>query len=355
MNHRPPLSVCVVNYNGEAYLPNTLEALVRQKDRFQEILLIDNASEDGSLAITEQSFPEVKIIRLPENNGPGAARNAAFKSATCDLILMLDNDIVLTPPCAETLGRALSDIPEAAFAVPSVRYDHRRNTIQYEGAGCHFLGLMIIRNRDRPAQDPVGSPVKVNSLVSACFLTDRRKLGLDPPFDESFFFNLEDHDLGVRTRIFGSEIVAVPGAVCYHREGSTGLSYRKGKPYPARRIILLLRNRWQVILKHFHWKTLLLLAPVLIVYEGFQFVGLVKKGHLSDWIKGVGWTLGHLSEILRKRRRIQPKRKTPDQDILEGGPVPLTEDMASGPMERFALNCLNRVAIGYWSFIREYI
>ena len=349
------VSACVINYNGEAYLEETLKGIVSQLNQFREIILVDNASEDASLKIAEKFHPDVKIIRMRENCGPGAARNMGFKSAACDKILMLDNDIILAPDCAEKLLQALWEFPSAAMAIPSVRYSERRDIIQYEGAGCHYLGLMSLHHQDMLIQAVSAVPRKVNSLVTACFAVDRSKIGKNDPFDESFFFNLEDHDLGVRTRILGDEIITVPASVCYHRGGSTGLSYRKGKPYPRQRIFFLIRNRWQIILKHFHWKTLLFLGPMLVIYEIFQFAGLAKKKCLVDWLRSVGWTLRQLPEIARKRRLIQRARKTPDREILDSGPIPLTGAFVASTLEREWLLILNRVTEGYWHLVKRFI
>ena len=113
----PPVTLCIVNYNGERYLPRTLEAVRGSSLAFDEILLVDDASPDRSVALVRESWPEVTVLARATNGGPGAARNAGYAAARNDLILFIDNDVALTPGCAERLRTALLEREEAAVAM----------------------------------------------------------------------------------------------------------------------------------------------------------------------------------------------------------------------------------------------
>ena len=184
------LSICIVNYNGEQYLKESLYSVFSQRKKFQEIFLVDNASEDKSLEIVRKNFPAVKIIELHSNKGPGKARNVGFKAASCDRILFIDNDVKLTPGFPDRLMQALDDHPHAAAAMPRILYDKYQHIIQFDGANCHFLGLMMLHNVNRPLEGASQETCKIGSLVTACFLMDRKRWGKGDPFDESFFFQL---------------------------------------------------------------------------------------------------------------------------------------------------------------------
>jgi len=220
------LTLCLVNYNGERYLEESLESVFIQKEKFKEILLIDNASEDRGLEIVRDRFPTVKVIQLDKNCGPGVARNAGFKTASCDLILFMDNDVSLALDCPDRLIQALSDNHSAVVAMPRVLYAHKKNIIQYDGADSHFLGLMTLHNVNQLLGASTDVTRKIGSLVTACFLMDRNRWKGYEPFDDTFFMYFEDHDFGLRTRTLGYEILSVPSACCYHREGTEGLSLR---------------------------------------------------------------------------------------------------------------------------------
>lgn len=349
------LTLCVVNFNGERYLEESMESVFVQKEKFEEILLIDNASEDRSLEIIRDKFPTVRVIKLDKNRGPGAARNVGFKVASCDRILFMDNDVSLTPDCPDWLIQALNDNPRAAVAVPRILYAHNKNLIQYDGADSHFLGLMILYNANQSLGASADGTRKIGSLVTACFLVNRRKWGGGDPFDDTFFFNYEDHDFGLRTRTLGHEILSVPYACCYHLEGTEGLSLRQTGNYSKMRVFCLIRNRWQIILKNYELRTLVVLAPMFVIYEIVQIGIVIKKGWFSEWFKAFLWVVLHPVEILRKRRIVQKARKTPDREILQGGAIPFREDLMKSPMERMGKKFLDDIAVLYWKKIERFI
>lgn len=349
------LTFCIVNYNGEKYLKETLCSILVQKKESDEILLIDNASEDKSLEIVRVEFPEVNVTKLDKNYGPGTARNIGFKEATHDNILFIDNDVSLSPDCSSQLMKMLNENPSAVVAMPRILYANEKNKIQYDGADSHFLGLMILYNANQPLGGSSNMNRKNGSLVTACFLVDRKKWGSGIPFDDTFFFNYEDHDFGLRTRTLGHEIVSIPSAYCYHREGTAGLSFREGGNYSKMRVFCLIRNRWLIILKNYELKTILLLTPVFIIYEIFQIAGVIKKGWMIRWLKASFWIIFNSNKIFLKRRAIQKARVIPDREILKGGLIPFTAELTKSSLEITAINFLDFITGAYWNQIKRFI
>jgi len=346
-------SACVVNFDGREYLERSLGALRAVRDEVEEVLLVDNGSRDGSVDFVRERFPEARIVALGENRGPGAARNAGFELSRSDLVLFLDNDVFLTPGCCSTLVRALDTRADAAIVTPRVVRDADRTTIQFDGASSHFLGLMALDHPDELLDDALGGVWEISSLVSACMLVDRERWGGDALFDESFFIYLEDHDLGIRTRLRGHRILAVADAVCHHGPGTAGLSLRRtGTRHPTR-VFLTIKNRWQILLKNYQVRTLLLLAPVLAFYETFQLAGAVRKGWLRPWLRAVGWIARHRRELAASRREVQRTRRVPDRDLLGGGALPFAPQLTTGAIDRLALRLLDAVCLGYWRIIRR--
>jgi GT2 family glycosyltransferase len=345
----------MVNYNGAPYLETSLGSVYAQKEKFAEILLIDNASADHGLEIVRWRFPGVRILRLECNRGPAAARNVGFKAATADRILFIDNDVSLAAHCPERLINALDEHPRAAVAMARVLYAHQQGMIQYDGAESHFLGLMTLQNTNKLCADATEQTKRIGSVVTACFLIDRRRWGECDPFDETFFFNYEDHDFGLRTRILGHDILAVPAAHAYHQEGTPGLSWRQGGEYAPARVFYLIRNRWQVIVKNYALKTLLLLMPLFCVYELCQLMGVIKKGWLPAWWRAASWMLVNTAQVLRKRAAVQKARKVADREILSGGPIPFTGDLTKSTCEQLGKNALDLLATLYWRAIAPVI
>src|SRR6478736_5921237 len=97
------LAVCVINFQGRDVLQDTLAAVCAQQPRPDEIVLIDNASTDGGLELVRNRFPEVRIIRLLQNQGPGPARETGLRAAGTDLVGFVDNDVAPMPDCFQLL------------------------------------------------------------------------------------------------------------------------------------------------------------------------------------------------------------------------------------------------------------
>jgi GT2 family glycosyltransferase len=350
-----PITLCIVNYNGARYLNDALQAASNSSGGFSEILLVDNASTDASLELVRTHFPQVRVLALSENTGPAGARNAGYGAASGALILFQDNDVRLQPECAATLYSRLQTTPGALLVAPRVLYERDPAMIQYDSADCHFLGLMAPRNADRLAAEIDSGCAATTSLVTACFLIDRRRWPDSQLFDEDFVFNLEDHDFGVRANLRGLETWVEPCATVRHGDGTADLSYRPGRAVVERRMYYLIRNRWLIIGKSYALRTLLVLSPVLLSYEVLQLAGLIRKGWFGVWWKAIRSFLSQLPELRRKRAAVQATRRISDRAMLRGGPLPLTAAFRRGRIERSAIAVFGRFANGYWKLMRNCI
>lgn len=350
----PPLSICVINFNGEECLLPTLAPLSRLTVDVAEVIVIDSASTDRSVDIVRDRHPDFRLIRLPDNQGPGRARNVGLRASTSDLVLFIDYDVVVAPDTPEHLVRALRSDHEATFAMPRVLCADDPDTVQYDGAGSHFVGLMKLENANRPVDGCAQNIRSIQSLITACFLIDRARWGSETLFDERLFIYLEDHDLGLRARIMGCRILSVP-APCYHGRGTIGLSLRRVGDYADLRIDNLIRNRWVLLLKNYRARTLLVLAPFLFVFECFQLAGAIKKGWLSHWLSACASIIRDRNDIRRDRRAVQSSRETRDRDVLTGGAIPFSDELLRGPVEKLAGQLLDGGSQVYWLLARRLI
>ena len=101
------ISAVVCNYNGEDYLEDCLRSLLADDD-VDEVIVVDNASADASVALVRERFPQVELIPLPENAGPCVARNVGMRAARHRWVLGVDNDAILTPGMTRKLREALA-------------------------------------------------------------------------------------------------------------------------------------------------------------------------------------------------------------------------------------------------------
>jgi GT2 family glycosyltransferase len=349
-----PPSLCMINYNGVRYLERSLAAFEPLRASVREVLLIDDASTDGSVQLVRTRFPWVRVLPLPRNSGAAAARNAALEAAQGERVLIVDNDVFVPPNCVERLSQVLGEHPAAGVAMARIVPADHPDRIQFDGAEPHFIGRLSLGPADQPLSAGPSAPRPVGSMVSSCFLVDRSRLG-DLHFDEDFFVYLEDHDFGLRVRQGGLEVISVPDVVCLHGEGTQDISIRSTGTYTKVRVFCLIRNRWLLIAKNYQIRTLLLLAPALALFEVVQLAGALKKGWLPQWLAAAGWMLGNARRVVSTRRAVQRARALPDRELLRGGPIPFRPELAANGLERMGRALLDAFASANWSLVKRWI
>ena len=342
------ISVGIVNHNGESYLEQTLRAVARLGPDVDDVLLIDSGSTDRGLALVRERFPDVRVIELGDNLGPGPARNRAIQAATHDRILLVDNDAEPLPGSVELLASALDDHPEAILAMAAVLYEHAPDTVQFAGAEPHFLGTQVLLQAERPVAQLETAVRVVGTAVTCCVMVDRARFGNRPWFDERFFFYLEDHEFGLRASLQGYQCLVVPAARCLHRKGTIGVSVRETGRFTPIRVRYTIRNRWLTVLLLYRAGTLIRLAPALALFELLQLGGAVRKGWLRHWLWAAGSLVGLLPHVCRVRRAMRTARRRADLELLRGGPFPFNPAWQRSRLDRAAERALDGVAGLNW-------
>ena len=352
----PPVTVVVVSYNGGERTLRVLRALENQTTPLAAVLVVDNGSTDGTQARIRQEFPAVELMQMAENRGLPAARNAGLGQATTDLVLLLDHDVYVDSEC---LARMLELYRERQPAVicPRVRLDPERHVIQTDGAAAHFIGTMTLRRAGSDDASWPELPGPVPACIGACMLVQRRLVLEAGGFDELFFFYFEDHEFCLRLRSLGHEILWEPRAVVYHERGAgtPGLSFRGRGAYPGRRLYFTVRHRLVTILVHYNWRTLLVLAPALGLYEVAGGALAAATGHGRQWANAWTWAFTNVGAIRERRRRMQRTRRVRDRDLLSGGPLPLAPGLLANGAARSAADVLSAIIEGYWHLTRRWV
>lgn len=129
---QPFVSIITVNYNGKRFLKDNLASLARldyPKDRY-EVLVVDNASVDGSADEAERLYPDVKFIRTGRNTGFALGNNIGLENAKGDLVALINNDAFPHPSWLSALVDALARRPEMAFASSKILYQKRQLEVE---------------------------------------------------------------------------------------------------------------------------------------------------------------------------------------------------------------------------------
>ena len=254
----PRVTALVLNWNGARVLPDCLRSLQAQDYPALDILVIDNASTDGSADLVRRTFSGVQLYVNAENLGFGGGNNVGIRLARTPYILMCNNDTLLAPDAVRRLVEALKADPRAGSATPCIILAST-GLIDATGIVVCPDGLALGRGRAE-SPDAYRAPAEVFYASDCCCLYRRAMLDdLRLPdgelYDEDFFAYADETDMGWRAQRRGWTGLYVPAAVVHHHHAASSGSV---SPFLAR---LVERNRIWVAVKNF--PTWLILLGVL--------------------------------------------------------------------------------------------
>ena len=348
------VTAAVCNWNGRAYLGDCLRGLLGQTVRPERIVVYDNDSSDGSADFIRGEFPQVELVAMGSNLGPGAPRNRALEEARTKFVLEVDADAILAADCLE---RLLADarVTGAAITMPRALFDGDRARVHYDGGAFHYVGVMTLRNFFAPRPAVTEGPLDVDAVISMALLLDREKARAVGGYDLDYFILFEDHDLSYRLRARGERLRLVPEALVFHREGTAGVSYREGPAYPERRAFLHSRNRWRLLLRNHSAAALLLGMPGIVAYECVWLVFALTKGLFGAWLRGKIELVRQLPKLMKQRDAIQRERRVGDRVLLRCQPLTHAPMVRQGTVSRVAERLLDAFLRGWWFLVRPLI
>lgn len=316
-DHRPPstvrrplVSVIIPNHNGMAHLPTCLAALRAQTYSPCEVILVDNASTDESVEFTRREFPEVKVIRLPQNRVFAGAVNEGIRAARGEIIALLNNDTEAEPCWLSELVAALCREPSAGMAASKMRLFDRRDTLHSAGDAFGRDGLPINRGvwqKDEGQFDDARFVFAPCGGAAAYRKAMLDQIGL---FDEELVAYCEDVDLAWRAQLAGWRCVYAPRAVVYHKLSATG-GGRLASYYVGRNVIWVMAKNYPSELWRRNWRRILM-TQLRITWDAMKaWRGAAARTRLRGQVAGL---LG-LGRMLRQRRAVQATRTITDDEL----------------------------------------
>jgi len=265
------LGIVVLNWNGKDVTPRCLDSVYRSTFLPDAIVVVDNASSDGSKDVIRKRFPQVVLIENDSNLGFAEGCNIGIRHLLergFDLVLILNNDAEVDSGCLHELGQAAVSYPAAAYG--ATIYEHgNRSKIWYGGGTISRLTLEA-RHEARPA-DGFGSPRPTEFITGCCLLFRSEALKQIGLLDSSFFAYYEDVDWCLRAKAAGSLLLYVPRASAYHevshsfrrvgsnKDGSSRFSWARNRP-----VVLHLAYRNRILLARKHSRGIIHLLFLLI-------------------------------------------------------------------------------------------
>ena len=308
----PLVSIIVLNYNGKQYLNACLSSLEKTTYENLEVILVDNASTDGSVEFVRKKFPRVRILENKRNLGYTGANNRAARFSRGKYLLFLNNDTKVKPNLiTELVSRIEADRSIGICACKQLTYD---------GKGFLNMGLSC---------DPFAWPIKpereediIYSDGASLFIRKDVfvKLG---GFDPKYFIFIDDVDLCWRGLLAGYKVVPVPSAIIYHMAGGTiHGGWLKGSKYETSiwRRYLTERNIFRTICKNYGFLTLLLILPAYFVLISLEIALLLLFGEIKAikvYPRAILWNIKNARDTLQWRRKVQQLRKLSDREIMK--------------------------------------
>lgn len=295
MPRAPKFSVVIVNFNGKAYLQAALDSLARQSCRDFEVLLLDNASSDGSLGgLRSDHLPAFTLIAETENHGYAAGNNIAVKQARGDWLVFLNPDAAASDDWLEQIADAQARHPSVK-AFTSAQFDMLEPSI-LDGAGDAYLVWGI------PWRGGFGCPVSDLPEEGECFspcgagaVIDRATFVAHGGFDERFFCFCEDVDLGFRLRRAGETCIFLPTAAIRHVGG--GVSGRVSEFA----VFHGARNRIWTYVKNMPLSLLIVTLPGHVAISIYILIRGLMTGRAGPTFRGMMAGLAGLPRILSSR------------------------------------------------------
>ena len=315
------VGVVIANWNRRELLRACLDSLSRQTHPSFEVVVVDNGSNDGSVAMVEEM---AKIYPVPlnlvvnrVNLGFCAANNQGIFSSDSELVALLNNDAEAEPGWLEALECAIRQGEDVGMAASKVLVWEDPTRIDK----CGHLMYPDGQNRGRGSgQIDHGQFDRTEEVLwpDGCAAMYRRAMLEDiGGFDEDFFAYADDAELGLRARWAGWRCLYTPSAVVRHHRGATlGLG-------SARRLTLIERNRVLLAVKLFPWSLLWANGAFLLARIGAGMWAAIRgRGEIRHYpgmggkftaamalLRGMAQALPRIPVTLRKRRALRAKRR----------------------------------------------
>ena len=230
----PMISVIVVSYNTRDLLLDCLRTLYACTEAEIEVIVVDNASRDGSPDAVEREFPDVRVLRQPENTGFGRANNAGLQQASGRFILLLNSDVTVKEGAVDRMSDFLLLHPEAGAVGPKlVRPDGRLDLACRRGfptpsaSFYRMSGLSKLFPGSRRFNQynlghlANGELHEIDAGTAACLMVRLAAVDQVGLFDPDFFMYGEDLDLCFRLKEGGWKIFYMPAAEAIHIKGAS--------------------------------------------------------------------------------------------------------------------------------------
>jgi len=310
------VTIVIPNYNGRRWLGPCLESISAQTDSGAEIIVVDNASTDDSVAWLRRRWPSVRMVEQRSNRGYAAACNAGGAVAQGRTVIFVNNDVVVRPGWSAALVRCLDAAPDIVIAGGVTLFMHDPTRVNTAGIRV-TRSLAGVDETDLPA----GGGRDVAAVSGVSFAVDHEWFRAGGGFDEEFFMYYEDLELCLRAWAQGRRVQLTSDSVALHAAGATS-----GDRDGAFRHRHTTRNRLLCAFKLLEVRELPLAWALSLLTDVTAVLWHLVRGHPrlagrvgAAKIAGTVAAMAALPRWLPTRRTIQATRQRSTRDLRRLG------------------------------------
>lgn len=298
------LAVVILNWNGKNLLKRFLPSVIENNEDFAEVIVVDNASSDDSIAFLKQTYPSIRRIEFERNYGFAKGYNKAIEQLDYEYIVLLNSDVRVSKNWLVEPFQFLNNNPSYVACQPKILDEKQHSKFEYAGAAggyIDFLGYPFCQGRifDYLEEDMAQYNEQRDIFwASGAALFVRRKDYLEVGgLDESFFAHQEEIDLCWRFLNKGHKIAYLPQSAVYHLGGA---SLDKMNP---KKTFLNFRNNLSMMLKNLpvYALPIIFIRLVLDGVAGIKFIFEGKLPHCIAIIKAHFSFYARIPSIMAKR------------------------------------------------------
>jgi GT2 family glycosyltransferase len=313
----PSVSLVVVNFNGRKLLRQCLHSLLGTDYPNFEVVVVDNASTDGSLEEAKRFFgsdSRVKFVRNSQNVGHAEGCNVGAQVTGGRYLVFSDSDTEFEDgDWLWELVRVMESDGRIGLAQAKLVLAEDEGSLDYICVGVDALGTWAATYGLR--EEALKENFEVLAASSGCCIVRKEVFYEAGGFDSDYFIYDDDTDLSLRVRLLGYRVLLVPSAVVVHRGGVLrGLNSTTLYHSSKNRVRTALKN---YELRNVWWRFFVLSFFTFLISIGFVFLGKndEAKATLRGWLSPVKDFRG----IWRKRLQLQSKRRIRDYELINKG------------------------------------
>ena len=305
-------SIIIVTWNALEHLKKYLPSVAETDYPNFEIIIADNASDDGSKEWIRSNYPDVKIASFDRNYGYCGGNNRAVPFATKEILLFLNNDVEVESNWLYAINEAFIE-PNVAAVQPKMKAFLNKDHFEYAGAAGGFIdkfGYPFCRGRLFDSVEPDHGQYDDTTYIfwaSGAALAIRKDIFNDiGGFDEDFEFHMEEIDLCWRLQNQGFQIVYAPKSIVYHLGGG---SLPMQSP---RKVFYNFRNSLYMLWKNYSTSSLIIRFPIRLILDVIAAWKTLLEGKPKEWVaiaKAHFHFFVHLPKLHRKRKECRKECK----------------------------------------------